>query len=140
MIRKILLAAFAAVFIFAGYIPNAQARELAEPEYLAVYFYADWCPNCKILSPKIEEVKAKDNLNKEDILFVKLDLTDKARIHQSILLAQGLGMGEYLKAQGSGTGYMAVLDANTKEEILRFDGTATSDDIHEGFQNLLNKK
>lgn len=140
MIRKTLLAACAIVFIIAGYIPSTQARELAEPEYLAVYFYADWCPNCKILSPKLEEVKAKDNLNKEDILFVKFDLTDKTRIHQAILLAQALGIGEYLKSQGSGTGYLAVLSADTKEEILRFDGTATSDDIHDGFKNLLNKK
>lgn len=97
------------------------ARTMPKPVLLAVYVYASWCPNCKILGPAIEEARAQGMLDKKDILFVRLDLSDKAAIHQSRLLAQALGLEEWLKTQGSATGYMALIDAETREEAARFD-------------------
>lgn len=107
----------------------SHARELPAPKLLAVYFYADWCSNCKLLSPKISEARTRGVLDKKNILFVTMNLTDKTTIHQSILLAQALGIGDYLKAQGSATGYMAVLDASSKKELTRFDSAQSSSDI-----------
>lgn len=114
---------------------SAGARELPKPQLIAVYFYADWCANCKILSPKIDEVKTA--LTKENVLFVTMNLTDKATIHQSILLAQGLGIGEYLQAQGSATGYMALLDSGSKKELIRFDRESTGEVIRKEIEARL---
>lgn len=107
----------------------AQARELPQPQLMAVYAYADWCPNCKALSPVIDRVRAE--LAGKPVVFVTLDLTDKPKIMNSILLAQALGIGDWLKAQGSATGYVGLLDAKSKKEITRFDRTQTSQQIVE---------
>lgn len=118
-------------------VTPAQARELPKPELMAVYFYADWCPKCKALSPKLDEARKTSNLDKENILFVKLDLTNKASIHQSILLAQALGIGDFVQQQGSATGYVAVLDAATKQELTRFDAESSSKQIEDGLKSRL---
>ncbi len=105
------------------------ARALPKPQLLAVYFYADWCANCKMLSPKLDEARRLGELDEKPVLFVKLNLTDKPSIQQSILLAQALGIGDFLKAQGSATGYVALLDAKTKKDITRFDRESSAADI-----------
>lgn len=110
---------------------RGEAYTLPKPDIIAIYFYADWCPNCKALSPVLEAAKEQGGLRTKPALFVTFDLTDKPRIHQSILLAQGLGLADYMKAQGSSTGYVALLDATTKTEIVRFDRTSTAKDIAE---------
>lgn len=109
--------------------PAIAARPLPEATLLAVYFYADWCPNCKALSPIMGEVRGSAELQKAPVLFVTMDLTDKARIRQSLYLATALGIGDYLRAQGSATGYVALLDAQTKKEVARFDRTGKPGDI-----------
>jgi thiol-disulfide isomerase/thioredoxin len=118
-------------------IPAHAARELPKPELLAVYVYADWCPNCKILGPMIEEARVKGELDKKKVLFIPLNLTDKTTINQSILMAQQLGIGDFLKAQGSGTGYLALLDPVTKEEKARFLSDSTPSAIQEKIQSYL---
>jgi hypothetical protein len=55
------------------------------------------------------------------VLFVTLDLTDKPSIRQALLLSSALEIGDYVRAQGSATGYVALLDATTKKEVARFD-------------------
>lgn len=136
MKRFVLIIATAFISSLGLATPQAEARELAKPEYIALYFYADWCAGCQILSPKLERVREEQNLNRENILFVKLDLTDKPRIHQSILLAQALGVGDFLKQQGSATGYIAVLDIASQEEKLRFNSGDTIEDIQSGLLGL----
>lgn len=115
------------------------ARELPKPKLMAVYFYADWCANCKVLSPKIMEARTKGDLDKKEVLFVTLNLTDKTTIHQAVLLSSALGIGDYVKQQGSSTGYIAILDATKKSELARFDRANSSEEIEKGFTGLLNK-
>lgn len=105
-------------------LPVQAARPLPEAKLMAVYFYADWCPNCKALSPIMGEVRSDPGLQKAPVLFVTLDLTDKPSIQQALLLSTALGIGDYVRAQGSATGYVALLDATTKKEIARFDRTS----------------
>lgn len=130
--RRFLLALIALLALS----PAAHAvRPLPQPQLLAVYFYADWCANCKALAPAL--TAARSAVAQDDILFVTLDLTDKPRIHQSILLAQALGIGDFLRAQGSATGYVAVLDAATKKERIRFDRTNDAASIEQGLKKAL---
>lgn len=118
----------------------ASARELASPKLIAVYFYADWCSNCKILEPNMAEARKQGTLDKKDILFVTLDLSNKPAIHQSILHAQALGIGEFLKAQGSSTGYVAVLDADSKKKLARFDRESSAEAIKKQISGFLISK
>lgn len=114
-----------AALVFAGTSVQA-ANDLPEPKLMAVYFYADWCPNCKALSATVAQARADGGLDTKDVLFVTIDFTDKAKTHQSILHAQALGIGDYLKAQGSATGYIALLDVRSIKEITRFDRSSDS--------------
>jgi thiol-disulfide isomerase/thioredoxin len=120
-----------------GMTPVWAKRELPTPDLIVVYVYADWCPHCRILKPLIEAARQEGGLDQKNILFVNLNLTDKTSIHQSILLAQQLGIGEYLKAQGSGTGYLAILTPGTAQERLRFQSDTTSSDILQKINALL---
>lgn len=115
---------------------SASAVGLQAPKRIAVYFYADWCPNCKILSPALTEARKEADLDNKDVLFVTLNLTDKTTIHQSILLAQQLGIGDFVKAQGSATGYVALLDAKTKKELTRVDRTSDAKAIEAVFAKV----
>lgn len=138
MKSKIIVTALSFFALLFAHTSQAQARELAKPNFIAVYFYADWCSVCKVLSPKIEQVRTEQNLDRSKILFIKMDLTNKAKINQSILLAQTMGIGDFLKKQGSKTGYLAVLDAVSKEEITRFNGSSSKKEIENGLLKLKN--
>ncbi|MFZ4541747.1 MAG: thioredoxin-like domain-containing protein [Rickettsiales bacterium] len=95
------------------------AFELPKPKLIAVYFWSSYCPNCKILTPQL--IEARKVLDTKDVLFVTLDLSDSATIHQSTMLASTLGIAPFVQAQGSATGYVAVLKADKKTELARFD-------------------
>ena len=114
--------------------PAHAVRPLPKPQLLAVYFYADWCPNCKILSVQLDDARLDGMLDQKGVLFVKLNLTDKASIHQSILLASQLGIADFVQAQGSKTGYIALLDAATGKELTRFDRNSMAGDIRKGIE------
>jgi methionine-R-sulfoxide reductase len=109
----------------------------ASAKIIAVYAYASWCPNCKLLSPQLQKARTQGALDSDDVLFITFDLSDKASIHQSLLLAQALGLGDYLKAQGSGTGYVALIDTNSKKELARFDKTSSADALTQAIKERL---
>tara|TARA_B100001179_G_scaffold58150_1_gene39985 strand:- start:523 stop:945 length:423 start_codon:yes stop_codon:yes gene_type:complete len=130
---------FAAVVISLMFAMPAMAqvdRPLPKPKILAVYFYSDYCAVCKVLSPELAQV-TQDYADKE-VLFITMDLTNKAKIHQSLMHASQLGLGDYVKQQGSATGYVALLTPNPLAEVARFDGgNATSASMTYTLQNLL---
>ena len=119
--------------------PTAQAYTLPKPRLMAVYFWASWCPNCKLLSPQLAQARTQARLDDADVLFVTLDLTDSRSIHQSILLAQALGIAEFMQKQGSATGYIAVLEATSKKELARFDRSSSADQMAERLRGLLHE-
>ena len=135
MLKKMVLA----LLLVASLTTTAQAaRPLPAPKIMAVYVTADWCPNCKILGPNLQQAIENGGLLKHPILFVTLNLTDKPHIRQAIFMAQSLGFGPWLQQQGSATGYMAVIDAKTKAELIRFDKTDNAKTIQAGIEKLLN--
>ena len=109
-------------------MPTA-AYELPKPKLIAVFFSASWCSSCKILGPELDTARQQADLDKKDILFVKLDLSDKASIHQSILLSSALGIAPFVQKQGSSTGYVALLAADKTTELTRFDRSSKAQDI-----------
>jgi thiol-disulfide isomerase/thioredoxin len=136
MIKKIVLVALL-VFNLMG-VAQA-ARLLPAPKIMAVYVSADWCPNCKILGPNLQKAIEAGGLLQKPVLFVTLNLTDKPHIRQAIFMAQSLGFGPWLQAQGSATGYVALLNAKTKAEIMRFDKTSSAQTIQTNIEQALTK-
>lgn len=106
--------------------PTKGAGEVS-PKLYAVTFHADWCGSCKTLAPIMDDVR--EEANSQDILFVTLDLTDADMIHQSKLKASALGLWPVLKANGSKTGSVALIQAGSNEELARFKKDATAEDI-----------
>ncbi len=127
----------ALMFLFTS--QPALAYELPKPKLMAVYFWASWCPNCKLLTPEVASARKDGDFDNGPILFVTMDLSDSATIHQSVLLAQALGIAPFVQAQGSATGYVAILDAVTKKELKRFDRTNKAADIEAWLKAELEK-
>ncbi|MES2728807.1 MAG: thioredoxin family protein [Pseudomonadota bacterium] len=123
----ILSALLSLMIVLGGQAVAAPKRALPSADRIAVYVMADWCPNCKIIAPKW--TKIQDQFRDKKILFITLDLSDKGRINQAIMHAQALGIGPFLQQQGSGTGYIALLKADTKQEITRFDRDTTEEEM-----------
>jgi thiol-disulfide isomerase/thioredoxin len=135
MLKKIVLA----LLLVASLTTTAQAaRPLPTAKIMAVYVTADWCPNCKILGPALQQAINDGGLLQKPVLFVTLNLTDKPHIRQAIFMAQALGIGPWLQSQGSATGYVAVIDSKTKAELVRFDKTNNAKAIMLGIEELLN--
>lgn len=109
------LAAFVAIFT----LPAIAQAEMNAPQIYAVAHHADWCGACKVLGPKFMDARKNGNLAEQDVLFVKYDLTNEATTHQSALMAAALGLGEKFKANDGKTGYIALINAESKEEIGR---------------------
>ena len=133
---KEILRGFVIAFLVLLTVGQALAYESPQPKLIAVFFSASWCPSCKILTPELDAARSKGALDSKDILFVTLDLSDKASIHQSILLASALGILPFVQKQGSSTGYVAVLAADKSTELARFDRTTKAEAIVQRLENL----
>lgn len=99
-------------------LADAKVQAKLQPKLYSIYFYADWCGNCKILSPKYQLVQQELQADFAPVLFVKMDFTNAATIQQSMLMANALGLGDFVRSRGSGTGYIAVLDQDKQQQHL----------------------
>jgi thiol-disulfide isomerase/thioredoxin len=106
-----------------------EAPTYPEAKLLAVEVWAEWCPSCRILDPELQRARMGDALDDLPVLFIKLDYTDKTTINQAKMQGKALGLEEFMKANGAGTGYVALLDAATKKELARFTKDSKALDI-----------
>lgn len=86
----------------------------ALPKVISLQLYADWCPACKTLKPKLEA--ALKEAAGQPLLLVRLDETDKDSRQAEYLLA-ALGLGDLWKDHAGKTGYVLLVDASTKKVI-----------------------
>ncbi len=87
------------------------ASSHAATKPMAVWFYADWCLNCKIIAPKIAVVQPEFESR---IDFVKLDVTNEERKAATREQAKKLGILP-LYMGNKGTGWLALVDAQGKQ-------------------------
>ncbi len=128
--RNILFPLFV-LFIFAVPV-TGHAKDVVkskEPKLIGVLYYADWCGTCKILDPQIEKARGKMDLDNMPIVFVRMDLTNKTTAAQSGMLASALGLGALYNDNSGKTGYMALVDSETKGVVATIDKTMKADDI-----------
>lgn len=126
---KSFLAAAGLALLLPGAAAHAEKAKPPQPKLYSVLFYADWCPSCKLLDPKIERARVKAELDQQPVLFVRFDLTDADTTAQSELLAESLGLSEYLERNGGKTGYAVLVNAETGDQVSRFTRQMSEDAI-----------
>lgn len=112
------------------------AAASAQPVVKVVNFTADWCPNCAVLNPMLDE--AIDRFDAGQIEQVDLDLTDIAEADDetrqrvfldAIALAQEHQAGYLWEWYPGVTGLAAIISADNGEPISCVNRALTTDEI-----------
>lgn len=127
--RTIILAVFLSL--------SSGTAAIAEPLVKVVNFTADWCPNCRILNPRLDEAISAFDVG--DIVRIDLDVTEirrnssaleKAAIETRLLQKAGAHQVAYLwNWYGGITGIAVAVAADTGEPIACFMRPMIADDI-----------
>ena len=108
----------------------------AEPVLKIINFTADWCPNCQILNPRLDE--AMNAFEPGSIERVDLDMTevrgksmiDQLAVETDAIRLAGLHKAAYLwDWYGGVTGIAVAIAADTGEPITCFMRPMKADDI-----------
>ncbi len=102
---------------------------------LAVLFYADWCNSCKTLEPNLNKVKR--DFQGQSILFTRFDLTDDFTKDQSAQYAALLGLENYYQENAGKTGYMLLIDRQSKKVLGRITKQNSPEEIKAAISNAL---
>jgi thiol-disulfide isomerase/thioredoxin len=104
---------------------QAPKQKVEPPKVLAVLFYADWCSSCKELEPKLNKVKR--DFEGKPILFTRFDLTDEFTNDQAARYAALLGLENYYTENAGKTGYMLLIDSQSKKVLGRINKQDSSE-------------
>ena len=107
--KLVLSITLAALAVMSGYEQVKGSNSKAA--LYAVSFHADWCGSCKILEPNVIKARGKADLDNQNVLFVKLDLTNATKRHQSELMAGALGIGDFFAKNNGKTGFVLLVDS-----------------------------
>lgn len=109
----------------------------AEPVLKVINFTADWCPNCQILNPRLDE--AIESFDDGSIERVDLDVTkirrnsspvERAQVHTDLLKLAHEHQATYLwDWYGGVTGIAVAIAADTGEPITCFMRPMKADEI-----------
>lgn len=123
--------------LFVTFIANAQTTEASKKpsKVIAVVFHADWCPYCTKLSDKIEAIKG--DVDMSNVEFVKFDFTDDETKKATQAFATEKNVKSVLE-NNQGTGFLVLIDAETKEELIKIGGKDSQEDVKAAFEKYLN--
>ncbi|NJM14844.1 MAG: hypothetical protein HC896_05215 [Bacteroidales bacterium] len=88
--------------------------------------HADWCPACQKMEPTYLDLQAE--LTTDKLLFFRFDLTDDQTKKQSLIKAGELGITKVL-SDIRGTGFLVIIDAQTKEKLKVFTNSDNKETI-----------
>jgi len=90
---------------------------VASPELIALKFHADWCGSCRAMGPIFTDLGNK--FDTKPVLFLELDHTSEPSRRQAEYLAAALGLQEVWKENGGTTGFILLIDADTREVLAK---------------------
>ena len=121
---------------------SAISPATAEPVVKIINFTADWCPNCQILNPRLDE--AIDTFEAGSVERVDLDVTrirrntsvvERAQVETEILQLAGAHQVAYLwDWYGGITGIAVAVAADNGEALTCFMRPMTARDIEKRLQ------
>jgi len=112
---KTILQSTIILLIFLGLAIPGRAMEAAKPELLGLMFFSEHCGSCKILDPKVQA--AAEEVAAEPVLFTTFDHSDDATMAQAAMLATALGVAEVYDAQNKASGFLLLVDAESKKPV-----------------------
>lgn len=112
--------------------------QIVHPRLIGLLMYADWCKSCKVLEPKLDEVKR--DFEEKGVLFTRFDMTDDFTRTQSRLFASWVGLEKIFEENEGRTGYMLLIDPGTKQVVSKLVKTQTSDELGQTIQSALDRR
>jgi thiol-disulfide isomerase/thioredoxin len=98
----------------------------ARPELVLVRFDAEWCKFCRRLAPTYDELRRRHAT--DPVLFVTLDLTDKASRRQAEYLAGSLKLDDAWTRNALAAGRMMLVSVRTGEIVSTMTSATTIDE------------
>ena len=112
-----------------------QEPKIEKPKLLAVLFYADWCNSCKVLEPKLNQVKRE--FQGKPILFTRFDMTDEFTKDQSANYAALVGLENFYRENDGKTGFVLLIDTESKKLLGRITKEKTPEEIRTALTHAL---
>ena len=106
-----------------------------DPQVIGLLMYADWCKSCKVLEPKLNDVKRE--FEGRGVFFTRFDMTDDFTIEQSSLYASWVGLEDIFRDNEGRTGYMLLIDPSSKKVLAKLVKTQSTDEIRNSIQATL---
>ena len=131
---KKLMYLLAAVTLLAFATESASAQcgdattKADKTKLLALTFHSDYCGACKALKSNVMELQTK--LDGQPVQSVKFDFTSAESKAKSEELATELGVAD-LYRENQATGFVLLVDAETKEQVGKLTSRQSSDEMFE---------
>ena len=116
---------------------NASDAKTMPTKTKAVLVYADWCTSCKVLDPKLQEVKSMGPM--PGLEYVTLDYTAKDT-NDFYAQADAAGVGEAVKTYLNGTiitGVLLLVDVDDKQVVGKVTKTLDTKDIAKAMKEAI---
>lgn len=121
-------AVFAALWLWPARAPTPAPTAVTEPAQtpaalMAVKFWHQTCPACREIDPRFAQIRKE--FADRPVLFVTFDMSTQQSRAQSKMLAERLGIEDLYEDNFGATGYVVLVDAETRREVDRL--TASQD-------------
>ena len=104
------------------------------PKRYVIMFHANYHGACKAMSPKVMELQSQ--VDADQVQFIMMDLTSTESKEKSAIKAKELGLEKIFKSK-KGSGFVVLVDAQSKKQKAVLTRKQTSDDMLNAVQKFL---